>query len=101
MKDTENMAEQRTADVRTVGWSLRQKEVLGIVLDAIQSLRSRARVFPEIFELLVNFQIVFDQLVLFANSINDLRLVLTVLLTNTRATAVPDTLREENRLSRP
>ena len=41
MKDTENMVEQRTADVRTVGWSLRQKEILGIVLDVIQSLRSR------------------------------------------------------------
>jgi len=40
VKDTENMAEQRTADVRTVGWSLRQKEILGIVLDAIQSLGS-------------------------------------------------------------
>jgi hypothetical protein len=26
-----------------VGWSLRQKEMLGIVLDAIQSLRSSAR----------------------------------------------------------
>ncbi|MGD0494508.1 MAG: nuclease-related domain-containing protein [Candidatus Bathyarchaeia archaeon] len=35
------MVEQRTADVRTVGWSLRQKEILGIVLDVIQSLRSR------------------------------------------------------------
>lgn len=44
MKDTENMVEQRTADVRTVGWSLRQKEILGIVLDVIQSLRSSARV---------------------------------------------------------
>jgi len=43
VKDTENMVEQRTADVRTVGWSLRQKEMLGIVLDAIQSLRSSAR----------------------------------------------------------
>jgi hypothetical protein len=43
VKDTENMVEQRTADVRTVDWSLRQKEMLGIVLDAIQSLRSRAR----------------------------------------------------------
>jgi hypothetical protein len=42
VKDTENMAEQRTADVRTVGWSLRQKEILGIVLDVIQSLRSSA-----------------------------------------------------------
>ena len=42
MKDTENMVEQRTADVRTVGWSLRQKEILGIVLDVIQSLRSSA-----------------------------------------------------------
>ncbi len=42
MKDTENMVEQRTADVRTVGWSLRQKEILGIALDAIQSLRSSA-----------------------------------------------------------
>jgi len=41
VKDTENMVEQRTADVRTVGWSLRQKEILGIVLDVIQSLRSR------------------------------------------------------------
>jgi hypothetical protein len=38
------MVEQRTADVRTVGWSLRQKEMRGIVLDAIQSLRSSARV---------------------------------------------------------
>jgi hypothetical protein len=57
VKDTENMVEQRTVDVRTVGWSLRQKEVLGIVLDAIQSLRSRARAFLEIFELPVNFQI--------------------------------------------
>jgi hypothetical protein len=37
------MVEQRNADVRTVGWSLRQKELLGIVLDAIQSLRSSAR----------------------------------------------------------
>jgi hypothetical protein len=36
------MVEQRTADVRTVGWSLRQKEILGIVLDVIQSLRSSA-----------------------------------------------------------
>jgi hypothetical protein len=36
------MVEQRTADVRTVGWSLRQKEILGIVLDAIHSLRSSA-----------------------------------------------------------
>ncbi len=43
VKDTENMVEQRTADVRTVGWSLRQKEVLGIVLDVIQSLKSSAR----------------------------------------------------------
>jgi hypothetical protein len=43
VKDTENMVEQRTADVRTVGWSLRQKEILGIVLDVIQSLRSSAR----------------------------------------------------------
>jgi len=43
VKDTENMVEQRTADVRTVGWSLRQKESLGIVLDVIQSLRSSAR----------------------------------------------------------
>jgi hypothetical protein len=43
VKDTENMVEQRNADVRTVGWSLRQKELLGIVLDAIQSLRSSAR----------------------------------------------------------
>jgi hypothetical protein len=34
------MVEQRNADVRTVGSSLRQKELLGIVLDAIQSLRS-------------------------------------------------------------
>ncbi len=42
MKDTENMVEQRTADVRTVGWSLRQKEILGIALDAMQSLRSSA-----------------------------------------------------------
>ena len=42
MKDTENMVEQRTADVRTVGWSLRRKEILGIVLDVIQSLRSSA-----------------------------------------------------------
>ena len=42
MRDTENMVEQRTADVRTVGWSLRQKENLGIVLDAIQSLKSSA-----------------------------------------------------------
>ena len=45
MKDTENMVEQRTADVRTVGWSLRQKEILGIVLDVIQSLRSSAHAF--------------------------------------------------------
>jgi hypothetical protein len=37
------MVEQRTANVRIVGWSLRQKEMLGIVLDAIQSLRSSAR----------------------------------------------------------
>jgi len=44
VKDTENMVEQRTTDVRTVGWSLRQKELLGIVLDVIQSLRSSARV---------------------------------------------------------
>jgi hypothetical protein len=44
VKDTENMEEQRIADVRTVGWSLRQKELLKIVLDAIQSLRSSARV---------------------------------------------------------
>jgi hypothetical protein len=44
VKDTENMAEQRTADVRTVDWSLRQKEMRGIVLDAIHSLRSSARV---------------------------------------------------------
>jgi len=36
------MVEQRTADVRTVGWSLRQKEILGIVLDVIHSLRSSA-----------------------------------------------------------
>jgi hypothetical protein len=36
------MVEQRTADVRTVGWSLRQKEILGIVLDVIQSLGSSA-----------------------------------------------------------
>ena len=43
MKDTENMVEQRNADVRTVGWSLRQKELLGIVLDAIHSLRPSAR----------------------------------------------------------
>jgi len=43
VKDTENMVEQRSVDVRTVGWSLRQKELLGIVPDAIQSLRSRAR----------------------------------------------------------
>jgi hypothetical protein len=42
VKDTENMVEQRTADVRTVGWSLRQKEILGIVLDAIHSLRPSA-----------------------------------------------------------
>ena len=42
MKDTENMVEQRTADVRTVGLSLRQKEILGIVLDVIPSLRSSA-----------------------------------------------------------
>jgi hypothetical protein len=48
VKDTENMVEQRTADVRTVGWSLRQKENLGIVLDAIQSLRSRARAFQNV-----------------------------------------------------
>ena len=54
------MVEQGTADVRNVGWSLRQKEILGFVLDAIQSLRSRARAFLEIFELLVNFQIVFS-----------------------------------------
>jgi hypothetical protein len=38
------MVEQRTADVRTVGWSLRQKGILGIVLDVIQSLRSSAHV---------------------------------------------------------
>jgi len=43
VKDTENMVEQRIADVRTVGWSLRQKEILGFVLDAIQSLRSSVR----------------------------------------------------------
>jgi hypothetical protein len=42
VKDTENMVEQRTADVRTVGWSLRQKEILGIVLDVIQSFKSSA-----------------------------------------------------------
>ena len=42
MKDTENMVEQRTADVRTVDWSLRRKEILEIVLDVIQSLRSSA-----------------------------------------------------------
>jgi len=40
------MVEQRTANVRTVGWSLRQKELPGIVLDAIQSLRPRARASP-------------------------------------------------------
>jgi hypothetical protein len=45
VKDTENMVERRSADVRTVGWSLRQKELLRIVLDAIQSLKPRARVF--------------------------------------------------------
>ena len=42
MEDTENTVEQRNADVRTVGWSLRQKEMLGIVLGAIQLLRSSA-----------------------------------------------------------
>ena len=39
------MVEQTSADVRNVGWSLRQKEILRIVQDAIQSLRSRARAF--------------------------------------------------------
>jgi hypothetical protein len=38
------MVEQRTANARIVGWSLKQKEMLGIVLDAIHSLRSSARV---------------------------------------------------------
>jgi len=36
MKDTENMVEQRTASARTVGWSLKQKEPLLIVHDAIR-----------------------------------------------------------------
>jgi hypothetical protein len=41
VKDKENMVEQRTASARTVGWSLKQKELLLIVHDAIRLLTFR------------------------------------------------------------
>jgi hypothetical protein len=55
VKDTENMVEQRNADARTVGSSLRQKELLGIVLDAIQSLRSSARDLLDMYIIYLRF----------------------------------------------